>query len=109
MAGIGQGGGGEVVFPIGDSMQSMGKQTSGGPLTQPALKDANQMSAIFNQGQSPLTLGWQQICQKINEAVNVDSNMNKAYSAGENLNALVANKNNQIGDKTFKGFQVSQR
>lgn len=102
-------GGAEINFPIGDAAQNIGKQTTGGPFSAPVLRDANQFSYAFNQGQTPLTTSMQQICEKINNAMHVDSNMKKAYSDSENLGNPSFNANNKIADKNFNGFSITSR
>jgi len=103
---IGRGGGGEITFPIGNATQGMLSQASGGPLSSPTLKDANQFSSAFIQEQAPLTTALQQICQKINSYAHVDPNTGKAYSAGQNLSNIYVD--NKTSGKTFDGFALGR-
>ena len=99
--------GGEIKFPIGNIMQGKGTQASGGPLSSLALKDANQLSAPFNQGQTPLTTPLQQLCEKINKVCHVEANLSKAYSAGQNLSGISA-KSFNFSSQTFDGFALGR-
>ena len=77
-----------VQFAAGRAMADASKMGfNEGALSSPALQNANQISAQFNGGQSIMGGNVQQTFTRIDNAVNVESNINKAnaninYSAG---------------------------
>lgn len=100
--------GGEINFKLGDSARGIGAQ-SDGPLSFPALKDANQFSNAFNQGQTPLTTPLQQMCEKINNVAYIEGGniAAAAMASRQNLSAISA-KSFNVGERTFDGFALGR-
>ena len=101
--------GGEINFKLGDATRGIGSQTSGGPLSSPALKDANQFSNAFNQGQTPLTTPLQQMCEKINNVAYIEGGniATAAMASRQNLSGISA-KSFNVGERTFDGFALGR-